>query len=75
MDDSPVLPEDVWDRRNSRKESVMVAAIIYQKIGPSLQRTVVQPPTQLLALFGTQLGIKICSHCAQRSVFRFCFAT
>lgn len=55
--------------RNSRKESVMVAAIIYQKSGPSLQRTVVQPLTQLLALFGTQLGIKICSHCAQRTVF------
>lgn len=47
------LPEDVWDQRNSRKESVMVAAIICQKSGLSLQRRVVQPRTQLLGLIET----------------------
>lgn len=64
VDDSAELPEDVWDRRNSRKESAMAAAIIYQKSGLFLQRRVEQPPTQLLALIETQPGIKVCSNWA-----------
>lgn len=53
-DNAPLLPEDVWGRRSSRKESVMAAAIICQKSELSLRRRVARPPTQLSALVETQ---------------------
>lgn len=68
------IPEDVWDQRNSRKELVMVAAIIYQKNGLFLQRRVARPPTQLLALIETIRNEDL-QQLSTEKCFRFRFST